>query len=187
MSPSQSRSERAARSAVGLARRGAGPIGRLLAPLRRVPVELRVGLLVMVIFLGAFFAAVVPLLTTGGRNPRAEISGRYPVTVQVGQDYLLPVALDNTSGSVINPVCVIAHTDPAGLLTAVEANFQGLETVPFVGGRACGGALSGQEVISVKVTLRPLAAGTAHVSLVAGQGAKEIGPALSGSVGVTQG
>ena len=187
MSPSRSRSERVARSALETLRRGAGPIGRLVAQLRRVPIELRVGLLVTVIFLGAFFLAVVPLLTTGGRNPSAEISGRYPATMQVGQDYLLPVALDNTSGAVINPVCVIAHSDPAGLLTAVDASFQGLETVPFVGGRACGGALSGQEVITVKVTLRPLAVGTAHVSLVAGQGAREIGPALSGSVGVTLG
>ncbi|HEY6379003.1 MAG TPA: hypothetical protein VI316_07465 [Candidatus Dormibacteraeota bacterium] len=187
MRPGESRVERATRSAVEATGRALAPLGRRLAPLRRIPVELRVAMVIMAIFLGGFFAAVVPLLTTGGRDPHAEISGRYPSSMPVGQDYILPVALDNTSGAVISPVCVILHSDPAGAVGATQAQFQGLETVPFAGGRACGGSLSGQEVISVRVTLRPSMVGSARVSLIAGQGAREIGPALTGTVEIVSG
>jgi hypothetical protein len=183
----ESRAERGAHRLVDGLRRAAAPFGRWLRPLRRIPVELRVGIAVMVIFLGSFFAAVVPLLTTGGRDPRAEVSGRYPSTMRVGQAYALPVALDNTSGSVINPVCIIARSTPAGAVTPTDADFQGLETVPFVDGRACGGSLSGQEVINVRVTFAPVRAGTVRLTLVAAEGTREIGPALSGNVDVAAG
>lgn len=183
----EARGERVARALVDALRRRVAPLARWLRPLRRIPVEVRVGLIVLAIFVGSFFAAVAPLLTTGGHDPRAEISGRYPSTLRLGQDYVLPLALDNTSGAVIHPVCVIARTAPNGAVTATTAEFQGLETVAFTGGRACAGSLSGQEVINVRVTLRPLLRGEVRVSLLAGQGAQEIGPAFTGNLEVVAG
>ena len=50
--------------------------------------------------------------------------------------------------------------------------------MPFKDGRACGGALSGQETISVVMTVVPQAAGTTHLRLVATTNAKELGPAV---------
>jgi len=38
--------------------------------------------------------------------------------------------------------------DPAATITPVTVNFQGLDTVAVTGGQACGGSLSGGEVIS---------------------------------------
>lgn len=184
---SLSRSERAARALVAGLRRGARPLGRWLAPARRIPVEPRVGAVVLAIFLGSFFAAVVPLLTTGGRDPRAEVSGRYPETLTVGREQDLAVAVDNTSGSVITPLCVELRSVPAGAVVATAAVFQGLETVPFAGARACGGSLSGQEVINVRLTLAARQAGRVRLSLVATQGARVIGPELHGTVEVQAG
>lgn len=182
------RGERLVRRAEAAARRIGGRLGRRLTPAlrqwRRIPIELRVGGAVAAFFVGSFFAAVVPLLTTGGHDPRAEVVARYPASLTVGTDYLLAMAVDNTSSALIAPLCLVATSDPTGTVVPITANFQGLETVPFVSGRACGGELSGQEVINVVVRLSPRRAGDVHVTLVAAQGSRSIGPVLSGTVHV---
>ena len=179
--------------------RGGGPIDRLerglrrtvqlargaLRPLRRIPVEIRFGAAALAVFVGAFAAAVVPLLTTGGRDPQAEVAAKFPSQLKLGDTFVLPLAIDNVSGSVISPLCLIASVDPAGAIAASQAVFQGLETIRFVDGRACGGQLSGQESISVMLTLVGRHTGPAQITLVAGQGAREIGPPLRGRVEVT--
>jgi len=127
---------------------------------------------------------IVPLLQTGGRDARAEVSGKYPSRLVVGEDFVMPVAVDNTSGAVIRPLCIAAQADPGGSVEPISATFQGLDTVPFRAGRACAGELSGQEVVSVRVTLRPQRAGLVRLSLVAAQGGVTIGPELRGTVEV---
>jgi len=69
--------------------------------------------------------------------------------------------------------------DPAGIVEVPEVRFQGLDTVPVIDGHACGGQLSGQEVISLRARLVALRPGTVRVRLVAGDGGRPIGPALS--------
>lgn len=170
--------------------RGATAIaGRTLRPLvrrlRRVPIEIRIGALALSLFVIAFAAAVVPLLTTGGRNPTAEVAVRIPSQMRVADTVILPLAIDNTSGSIIQPLCLIARSEPPGTVTPTQAEFQGLETIRFVDGRACGGELSGQETISVRLTLAPRRAGFAQLTLAAAQGATEIGPEVHGTVEVT--
>jgi hypothetical protein len=134
-----------------------------------------------VLFAVAFSAAIVPLFTAGGRV-RAEIAGSVPGDATVGRQMFLDLAVDNTSGSIIHPVCIAASFDAP--VTVQSVVFQGLDSVPFRDGRACGGELTGQETASVRMVLVPHAAGTLHVTLVAAQGAELIGPALHRTVQV---
>jgi hypothetical protein len=70
-------------------------------------------------------------------------------------------------------------------VSAQQVVFQGLDTVVFRDGLACGGELSGQQTISAKLTFVPAQAGTVHLRLVAAQGSKEIGPAVFRSVEIS--
>jgi hypothetical protein len=126
---------------------------------------------------------VIPLLTTGGAA-RAEVSGQLPSRLVVGQTVDQPLALDNTSAGVIRRACLLVRLDPAGLLDLRTVSFQGLDTEPVAGGQACGGQLSGQEVISLRTQLVGVRPGTVHVSLVAGDQGRPIGPPLSRTVTV---
>jgi hypothetical protein len=146
--------------------------------LRRVPVHLWLGAIFAVIVIGGVFGTIVPLLTTGG-EPRAEISGQLPERLTVGEVAEQPLALDNTSGGVIKRTCLLVDLDPAGVVAMPEVRFQGLDTLRVTGGQACGGQLSGQEVISLRARLVALRPGTVRVRLVAGDGGRPIGPALS--------
>ena len=99
-----------------------------------------------------------------------------------GRQIEVDIGFDNTGTSVISPVCVRA--DVSGPLQLQTAIFQGLDTVTFRNGSACGGALNGQETISVKVRLVATTRGAARLTLVPTQGAKELGPGLSGTIQV---
>ena len=185
----EARAEAALRRATAVLRRWLAPLGRRMGPVgrtwRRLPFEMRIGGAALLLVVGGFFAAVVPLLTTGGRNARAEVSGKFPSSITLGEEYPLAVAVDNTSVAVISPICLVATSDPPGRVQPVSAAFQGLETVDFHNGRACGGSLSGEEVINVVVRFRPATTGGATLTLTAGQGATAIGPTLHGRVTVT--
>jgi hypothetical protein len=146
----------------------------------RVPGRVWVLLFAGIIFAGGFAGVVYPLLQTGGTDVHAEVTGAIPDHATVGQPLQVPVALDNTSGAVISPLCVAAQFD--GPVDAREVRFAGLDTVPFHNGRACGGKLSGQETVSAVVVFAPSQAGTLHVSLSVAQGDRIIGPALNGTV-----
>jgi hypothetical protein len=146
--------------------------------LRRVPVHLWLGAIFAAIVIGGVFGTIVPLLTTGGQ-PRAEISGQLPERLTVGEVAEQPLALDNTSGGVIKRTCLLIGLEPAGVVDLPEVRFQGLDTLRVTGGQACGGQLSGQEVISLRARLVALRPGMVRVRLVAGDGGRPIGPALS--------
>jgi hypothetical protein len=152
--------------------------------LQRVPGQAWVVLGAVLIFGVGFLAVVLPLLQTGGSNPRAEVAGVIPGHATVGQPLQVPVAYDNVSGSVISPVCIAASFDAP--VTIQEVRFQGLDRVPFRDGRACGGRLSGQETVSVVLVLVFNDPGTVHARLGATQGALAIGPELTGTITVTR-
>jgi hypothetical protein len=135
------------------------------------------------IVIGGLFGTVIPLITSGGAA-RAEVSGQLPEQLTVGARMEQPLALDNTSAGVIKRTCLLVELDPPGVVDIPEVRFQGLDTVPVAGGRACGGQLSGQEVISLRARLVALKPGTVHVRLVAGDAGRPIGPPLSRTVTV---
>jgi len=136
----------------------------------------------LALFAVAFSATILPLLTAGGKVS-GEVAGSVPSSAVVGQPMFLDLAIDNTSGSLIRPVCIAAGFDLA--VTVQQVVFQGLDSVPFRDGRACGGELTGQETASLRVVLVPHAAGTLHVTLVVAQGTQDIGPVLRRSVDVS--
>jgi len=102
----------------------------------------------------------------------------------VGQVTTIDLGIDNVGDTLINPICLSALFDMP--VDVKSVTFQGLDTVAFKDGRACGGALSGQETISVQLTLVPQQAGTIHLRLVASKGDKEIGPAVERTLEVSQ-
>jgi hypothetical protein len=134
---------------------------------------------VAVAVLGGFFVVVAPLFNAGGA-PTAELAGAIPAHAHANAPVEIDVGLDNTGTSLLRPVCVQASV--SGPLTADHAVFQGLDTVPFRGGTACGGALGGQETISIKLYLRPSGTGTASVAFTPSQGDAPLGGTLSGSI-----
>jgi hypothetical protein len=146
-----------------------------------VPGQAWAALIGGLILIGGFTAVVVPLLTGGGAV-RGEVAGVIPGSATLGTPLEVPVAVDNTSGSTIAPVCVAATFDRPVHVT--EARFQGLDIVPFHDGRACGGRLSGQETVSVVLVLVPAETGTVHVTLAVAEGSRVIGPPLRGTINV---
>jgi hypothetical protein len=136
----------------------------------------------LLLFSIAFAATIVPLLTSGGRV-RAEVAGSVPSDAVAGRPMYLDLAVDNTSGSIIHRVCIAATFDRP--VSVQQVTFQGLDTVPFRDGRACGGALTGQETASLRIVLVPQVAGTLHLSLVAGEGDQDIGPVVHRTVTVS--
>ncbi|TMD98355.1 MAG: hypothetical protein E6I76_04565 [Chloroflexi bacterium] len=135
------------------------------------------------IVIGGLFGTVIPLITTGGAA-RAEVSGQLPQQLEAGQAIEQPLALDNTSGGVIKRTCLLVELDPAGVVDIPEVRFQGLDVEQVSGGQACGGQLSGQEVISLRARLVALRPGTVRVRLLAGDRGRPIGPPLSRTVTV---
>jgi len=148
---------------------------RLRALVERIPPWLRLPLGLFALFLFAFASTILPLFLLKG-GERAEIAGMQSSSGVVGQTTTIDLGIDNTGDTVISPICLSALFDLP--VDVKSVNFQGLDTVPFKDGRACGGALSGQETISVVMTIVPRQAGTAHVRLVASKGDKEIGPSV---------
>jgi hypothetical protein len=155
-------------------------LDRLRAAIARVPPPMRVLIGFLVLFGIAFAATVGPLFTSVGGQVRAEVAGSVPTDGVAGQQMFLDLAIDNTSNSIIHPLCLAVSFDAPVVVQKVV--FQGLDTVSFRDGRACGGDLSGQETASVRVVLVPQQAGTLHVDLVAAQGTRAIGPEVHRTV-----
>jgi len=155
----------------------------LRAAVGRIPPPIRLLLGFLVLFAVAFSATIVPLFTAGGKV-RAEVAGSVPSNAVAGQQMFFDLAIDNTSGSIIKPVCIAASFDLP--VTVQQVVFQGLDSVPFKDGRACGGDLTGQETASLRMVLVPQVAGTLHVGLVAAQGSQDIGPVVRRTVEVSR-
>ena len=158
------------------------PGSRLRAVYDRIPPPLRVGLGLLLLFGVVFGAAVVPLFLTGGPL-RAEIAGMESANAVRGQATTVDLGIDNVGDRLISPICLVATFNAAVDVRTVV--FQGLDTIAFRDGRACGGALSGGEVISAKLTFVPRVTGTIKLRLVAANGSREIGPAVIRNVYVS--
>jgi hypothetical protein len=155
---------------------------RLRAAYRHIPPRLRLPLGLLLLFGVAFCLAILPLFMLKG-TVRAEIAGMQSSSGVAGQSATVDLGIDNVGDRSISPLCLAATFDAP--VAVQQVVFQGLDTVPFKDGRACGGELSGQQTISVKLTFVPQQAGTVHLRLVAAQGDREIGPAVMRSVEVT--
>lgn len=128
-----------------------------------------------------FFAVVYPLVHNTG--PRAaELAGSIPSSAVVNQTLTMDVSVDNTGDRLINPVCLAASFDRPVDVTSVT--FQGLDTVTARNGRACGGQLSTQETISIKIRVVPRQAGSVHAQVVVAQQDTTIGRPLQGTISV---
>jgi hypothetical protein len=158
------------------------PNGRMARAFMRVPPRIRLLIGVGLLFLFAFSAALVPLLSQNG-TLRAEVAGAMPSSAVVGHSATADLGIDNTGDKIIKQLCIAASFDLPVEVTSVT--FQGLDTVPFRDGRACGGELTGQETASVRFVFVPKQAGTLHALFVAAQGGTDIGPAITRSVEVT--
>lgn len=138
-------------------------------------------LVVAIAIIGGFFAVVAPLFATSGAAT-ADLGGDIPTTATVGHPLEIDVGYDNTGNSIISPTCV--QITLQGPLRASSVTFQGLDVETIKNGEACGGALNGQETISLRIVLTPLAAGAGRVTLVPAQGATALGAGISGAVAI---
>ena len=139
--------------------------------------------LFVILFMGAiFFAVVFPLLSNSGPLA-AEVDGTLPDHAVVNQPLQIDLSIDNTGDRLINPVCVTVDADQPVQLQNVT--FQGLESFNFQGNRACGGQLTTQETIWIKIRLIPLKTGALNLTLHATQGNEIISPANTGSIRVS--
>jgi len=154
---------------------------RLRAAVERVPPRMRLVIGFLLLFGFAFAAAIAPLFMLKG-TLRAEIAGMQSSTAVAGQATTIDLGIDNVGDRLISPVCLAATFDAP--VDVQHVTFQGLDTVQFHDGRACGGELSGGQTIAVTMTFVPHRAGTMHVRLVAAQGTREIGPVVTRDVEV---
>lgn len=162
-------------------RRGAA---RVAAAARRVPRRVWAVLLGLLLVGGGFAAVVAPLLLTARRgHPTAEVAGRLPDRARLDRPLDVVVAVDNTGTTVIHPLCLEVVAE--GAVELGTARFQGLDTVPFHQGRACGGELSGQETVSVVLVVVPRAPGPLRLSIAPAEDGTVIGAPLRGTVLVT--
>lgn len=139
-------------------------------------------ILIAVAVLGGFFLVVAPLFGTSGK-PSADLGGAIPPQATAGKTFEIDVGYDNTGQSVINPTCLLI--DVSGPLTPSSVSFQGLDVATVKNGEACGGALNGQETISLRVVMQATSPGTAQVTLTPAQGNTGVGPGIAGSVKVS--
>jgi hypothetical protein len=139
-------------------------------------------ILIAILVLGGFFLVVAPLFATNGA-PSAALGGTLPSSATAGKPVEIDVGYDNTGQSVINPTCLLI--DVTGPLQPSTVDFQGLDVVPVKNGEACGGALNGQETISMRVVMQATAAGTAQVTLTPAKGNNGIGPGIAGSIPIS--
>lgn len=152
-------------------------VRRLIA---RVPRVVWLGI-VLALAVAAFAGIFLPLFQGGGPAV-GEVDGTLPHDALVGQPTVIEVAIDNTGTSPIEPVCIGVSTEATVELRDVV--FQGLDRVRFSGSRACGGTLSGQETMNVRITVVPRSAGNLHLSVSASSGERAIGPPLQGVISV---
>ncbi|HXZ98874.1 MAG TPA: hypothetical protein VEK76_00845 [Candidatus Binatia bacterium] len=134
------------------------------------------------LLLAIFFAVVWPLLDNTG-PVQAEVDGVLPAQATVGRPLTMDLEITSTGDQTINPVCVQASFSKPVDFESVD--FQGIETIRAVGGRVCGGMLATQESISIEVLVVPRAAGAVDGSVTPTQGSRAIGPALTGTIQVT--
>ncbi|MGI8847610.1 MAG: hypothetical protein ACR2GX_05000 [Candidatus Dormibacteria bacterium] len=127
-----------------------------------------------------FVAVVLPLLRNDGPLA-AELAGQIPTTARTGRELTVDIAIDNTGDRLISPICLGIAASHAEVQQVV---FQGTDQVTPSNGRACGGRLTAQETISVRLIVVPRG-GNIDLALSPLQGGATIGPILHGSIRVT--
>jgi hypothetical protein len=157
-------------------------LAKIAAALARIPLPVRL-LLLVGIGVGVFFGVVAPLFNDGG-PAIAEIDGSLPASVKGSTSNVLDLDIDNTGLSIISPMCVGIKTSPGVVVKSVT--FQGLDTVLAGSGPVCGGDLTGQESISISVTLDLHAVTSAQLTLTPQQGNTPVGKPLQGVILVTK-
>jgi hypothetical protein len=155
---------------------------RIAHALMRIPLAVR-WLLLFAVVVGVFFVVIAPLFNSGG-PPVAEIDGNLPASLQSGANRVLDLDIDNTGFSVINPICVGIKASSGVVVKSVT--FQGLDTVAAGPGPVCGGQLTGQESISISVTLDLRSVTSVQMTLTPQQGSKPVGNSLQGVILVTK-
>jgi len=157
-------------------------VAKILKALTRIPLPVLL-LLLAGIVAGGFFLIIAPLFNNSG-PPVAEIDGNLPASLQSGAARVLDLDIDNTGFSVINPICVGVKTSPGVVVKSVT--FQGLDTVAAGSGPVCGGELTGQESISISITLDLSSVNSAQLTLTPQQGSIPVGQSLQGVILVTK-
>jgi hypothetical protein len=152
----------------------------MLARIRGNPRPL-VAIAIAIALLMVFFVIVAPLFNTSGAAT-AELSGGMPAGGVVGHQLEIDLGLDNTGLSVISPICILVSV-PGGLHPDY-AIFQGVDRETVMGGKVCGGALNGQDSISIRMFVTPLAAGRASIALTPAKGGTAVGSAFTGTITV---
>src|ERR1700694_2919688 len=150
----------------------------MLARIRGNPRPL-VAIAIAIALLLVFFVIVAPLFNTSSA-PQAELSGGIPARGVVGHPLEIDLGLDNTGLSVISPICILVSVQGAALHPDY-AIFQGIDRETVIGGKVCGGALNGQDSISVRMFMTPLAPGRASIALTPAKGGTAVGSAFTGS------
>jgi hypothetical protein len=157
-------------------------VSKAVHAVTRIPLPVRLLLLVAIV-VGVFFAVITPLFNSGGPAV-AEIDGNLPASVQRSANVILDLDIDNTGFSIINPICVGIKTSPGVVVKSVT--FQGLDTVAARSGPVCGGELTGQESISIGITLDLRSVTSAQLTLTPEQGNTPVGKSLQGVILVTK-
>jgi len=150
----------------------------MLARIRGNPRPL-VAIAIAIALLLVFFVIVAPLFNTSSAA-MAELSGGVPAQGVVGHQFEVDLGLDNTGLSVISPTCILVSVQ--GSLRPDYAIFQGLDRETFMDGKICGGALNGQDSISIRMFVTPLATGRASISLTPAKGGAAVGSAFTGTL-----
>lgn len=152
----------------------------MLAWIRRNPrpVALSAGAVLLIV---AFFVVVAPLFSSSSA-PSAEIAGTLPATATAGKQFEVDVGVDNTSFTTISPMCINVQTQ--GALRPGYAIFEDVDRRSFNGDTVCGGSLSGQATISVRLFFTATSAGPAHLALTPAQGSTLVGSGLGGTIAI---
>jgi hypothetical protein len=157
-------------------------LGRALAglpgPIRKALVGLAsLGVVVLILYV-----VVWPLINNTGAAA-AEVDGAIPTQATVGHPLSMILEITSDGDQTINPVC--ARASFSAPVTVESVNFDNIETIPAKAGQACGGMLATQEQVAIVIRVVPEAAGAVTASVVATQGDRVIGPALTGTIMVS--
>ena len=152
----------------------------MLAWVRRNPRPIA-PVVVAVFLIVAFFLVVAPLFRSSGA-PSAEIAGTLPTSAVAGRQFEVDMGLDNTGFTSINPICVTAQVQ--GALHPDYAIFQDVDRRVFGGDSVCGGTLSGQATISIRLFFTAPTVGRAGLTLIPAEGPIPVGSGLSGAISV---
>ena len=134
-----------------------------------------------VLLIVAFFVVVAPLFSSSNA-PAAEIAGALPAGAVAGRQFEVDVGVDNTSYTTINPMCIAVQAQ--GALRGDYAIFEDVDRRSFSGDTVCGGSLSGQASISVRLFFTATSAGRAGLTLTPAEGSTLVGTGLAGTISV---